>query len=72
MFSPIRIGKARRPLLLALAIAALAAAPAHAQHLTPTAHSCQEGGAPLPGGASTNPASGAGLVARGWEGWCSG
>jgi hypothetical protein len=32
-------------------------------------HSCRTGDAPLPGGASTNPKSGAGLVARGWDSW---
>src|SRR4051812_10051773 len=31
--------------------------------------SCRAGNAPLPGGASTNPKSGAGLVARGWDSW---
>jgi hypothetical protein len=61
MFSATLIGRTKRLLLLALALAAMAAPPATA------AQPCRTGNAPLPGGASTNPASGAGLVARGWD-----
>jgi invasion protein IalB len=66
-----RFLKVRRLLLLAVTVAALAAAPAGAQQpIALTAHQCRPGNAPLPGGASTNPASRAGLVARGWDVVC--
>jgi hypothetical protein len=61
MFSSTLIGRTKRPLLLALALAAVVAPTAAA---TP---SCRTGDAPLAGGASTNPRSGAGLTARGWD-----
>lgn len=66
MFSSIFIGRTKRPLLLALALAALVVPAAAA---TPAATPACRGNAPLPGGASTNPRSAAGLTARGWDYW---
>jgi hypothetical protein len=57
-------------LLLALLVAALAVPLAYAgvaRSTGPASQSCQAGNAPLPGGASTNARSGAGLTARGWD-----
>jgi hypothetical protein len=67
--SAVAAGFPKRLVLLAMLVVAVAVplAQANAARQSGRVHLCRTGNAPLAGGASTNAAAGAGLVARGWD-----